>query len=78
MADGVVTQRHEFQALLKRLRGAGILLVALSKNDPAKVRWEEMTLKPADFVLQKIGWGHKAESVAEVAGELNLSRRGLT
>jgi FkbH-like protein len=72
MADGPVRQRHRLQSLLRRVREAGILLVAVSKNDPANVRWEEMTLKPSDFVLHKIGWELKVQSISDSARELDL------
>ena len=72
MADGPVRHQTERQRLLKRLKDSGILLVAVSKNDPANVRWEEMALTPDDFVLQKIGWGLKVESVSQAAQELDL------
>ncbi len=49
MAEGEVIHDLECQRLLKRLREAGVLLVALSKNDPASIRWEELELSPDGF-----------------------------
>jgi FkbH-like protein len=72
MADGPVEQRHQLQRLLKQAKDAGILLIAISKNDPKNIRWDEMTLQPSDFVLQKINWNLKAQSVREAADQLNL------
>lgn len=72
MADGPVRHHRERQQLLRRLKDAGILLVGVSKNDPANVRWEEMALQPADFVLLKINWDLKARSIADAAQQLNL------
>jgi len=72
MADGDVTHHHDRQRLLRELKDAGILLVAVSKNDPANVRWPEMTLAQDDFVLQKIGWGLKVESISGAAKQLDL------
>jgi FkbH-like protein len=72
MAEGRVVQRHDFQRLLQQLKAAGILLVAVSKNDPSNVRWNEMTLQPADFVLQKVNWNLKVQSIEEAARELDL------
>jgi FkbH-like protein len=72
MADGPVVHRHELQALLRRLKDAGILLVAVSKNDPANLRWHEMTLRPEDFVLLKVSWNLKVQSIREAAQELDL------
>ena len=74
MADGPVVHNREGQDLLRELRRAGVLLIALSKNDPANIRWEEMALKPDDFVLQrKISWRPKPEGVAEAIQELDLA-----
>jgi len=73
MADGPVDQFIEKQHLLRRLKEAGIVLVALSKNTPENIRWDEMVLKPEDFVSLKINWNLKAQSVQETASELNLS-----
>jgi FkbH-like protein len=72
MADGPVVHNYEGQELLKELRRAGVLLVALSKNDPANIRWDEMRLEPDDFVLHKISWRPKPEGVAEAIHELDL------
>lgn len=72
MADGSVEHYIEKQQLLRRLKDAGILLVALSKNTLENVRWEEMFLKPDDFVSLKINWNLKAQSVQEIVAELNL------
>ncbi len=72
MADGPVHQRLERQALLRRVKDSGILLVALSKNDPASIRWSEMLLQPSDFVVQKISWSPKIQAIQEVATALDL------
>jgi FkbH-like protein len=72
MGDGPVVHNFQAQELLKELREAGVLLVALSKNDPANIRWEEMRLAPEDFVLHKISWRPKPEAAAEAIHELDL------
>jgi FkbH-like protein len=72
MADGQVEQFQDRQRLLKRLKEGGILLVAVSKNDPANVRWNEMALDPSDFALLKINWNPKVDSVREAAAQLDL------
>jgi FkbH-like protein len=72
MAEGHVTHNTDAQLLLKQLRESGILLVALSKNDPARIRWDEMALAPEDFALLKISWQPKPQSVAEAAHQLDL------
>ena len=73
MAEGAVVHDIRAQRLLKRLREAGVLLVALSKNNPGDIRWNEMDLTPDDFALRKIGWQPKADSAAEAVAELDLS-----
>lgn len=72
MADGEVLHYHERQGLLKRLKESGILLVAVSKNSPENIRWDEMTLSQDDFALLKISWNTKVQSVKEIAETLNL------
>lgn len=71
-ADGPVRQDRERQTLLRELKNAGMLLVAVSKNDPARVPWGEMVLQPADFVSLQISWQPKAQSIQTVAQELDL------
>lgn len=73
MAEGDVVHDREGQRLLKQLREAGVLLVALSKNDPSSIRWEELELSPEDFVLHKIDWRPKPEGVSEAIRELDLA-----
>jgi len=72
MADEAVTHDLRAQNLLRLLKEDGMLLVALSKNSPANIRWTEMALGPTDFVLTKINWNPKAQSIIEAAKELNL------
>jgi FkbH-like protein len=72
MADGIVQHRVESQQLLRRLKDAGMLLVALSKNDEKNIRWDEMHLRPEDFALLKISWNLKVQSIQEAAAELDL------
>jgi FkbH-like protein len=72
MGDGEVKHYRERQRLLRRLREAGVLLVALSKNDPATIRWEEMELAQEDFVLQMFDWRPKPDNVSEAVAVLDL------
>jgi FkbH-like protein len=72
MADGPVRHHHDRQLQLRRAREAGMLLVAVSKNDPANIRWDEMELTPDDFVLHKISWDVKPHSIKAAADQLNL------
>ena len=73
MADGPVVHDLGAQENLKELRRAGVLLIALSKNDPANIRWDEMLLEPDDFVLHKISWRPKPDAAAEAIHELDLA-----
>jgi FkbH-like protein len=72
MGDGEVKHYRERQRLLRRLREAGVLLVALSKNDPETIRWEEMEFAPEDFVLQMFNWRPKPDNVSEAVAALDL------
>lgn len=72
MADGEVLHHRDRQLLLHKAKEGGILLVAVSKNEPANVRWKEMHIQPDDFVLHKIGWGLKVESIAAAAEQLDV------
>jgi FkbH-like protein len=72
MADGAVAHFKDRQQLLLKLKNAGILLVALSKNSPELIRWNEMALQPSDFVQLKISWDLKVRSIQESAKDLNL------
>jgi FkbH-like protein len=72
MADGEVVHDLDGQRTLKSLKEAGVLLVALSKNDPANIRWDETLLEPSDFVLHKVSWAPKPVGVMEAGRELNL------
>jgi FkbH-like protein len=73
MGDGEVQHHLERQRLLRQLRQAGVLLVALSKNDPATIRWDEMELTPEDFVLQMFNWRPKPDNVSEAVAALDLA-----
>ena len=72
MAEGPVVHDVGAQQLLKQLKDAGILLVSVSKNDAESIRWEEMTLERSDFVLQKVGWNLKSQSIEEASHQLDL------
>lgn len=71
--DALVEFR-EFQNGLKALRGDGVLLVLLTKNDPSDDFMRgDMALKDADFAVRKINWSPKAGNLIEACRELNLS-----
>jgi len=66
-----------FQAYLAALKDRGVLLAAVTKNEPevatAMVEGHpEMVLRMRDFVAFKAGWGPKSDSLKEIARELRL------
>lgn len=73
MAEGQVEHYPDRQQLLLDLRSAGVLLVAVSKNDPNSIRWDEMLLSENDFALTKINWRAKPDNVIEAISELDLA-----
>lgn len=68
----------EYQRYLLRLRARGVLLAAVSKNNPEDVeeafrlRAADLALKLDDFVARKISWDEKADALRELAQELSL------
>ena len=76
--DGeTILPRREFQLGVKSLRSRGVVLVGLTKNNPADVErvWErdDMVLKRDDFAAVFDGWGEKSVNIADAARTLNLS-----
>ena len=76
--DGeAILPRREFQLGVKSLRSRGVVLVGLTKNNPADVErvWErdDMLLKRDDFAAVFDGWGEKSVNIADAARTLNLS-----
>ena len=65
-----------FQQECVRLKHQGLLLVALSKNNPDAItvfeRHAGMVLKRSDFAASAIDWQPKPENIRKLAGELNL------
>ncbi len=72
MADGDVIHHTDRQSLLRDLKESGMLLVAVSKNTSDNIRWDELQLVESDFVLHKINWNLKAQSILEAVKELNI------
>src|SRR5205085_10411448 len=65
------------QRALLDLSRRGILLAIASKNNPADAMealsaHSGMILKPRDFAAMRINWNDKAESLREIAAELNI------
>ena len=68
--------QHVQRALLD-LKKRGILLAVCSKNNAADAMealsgHAGMILQPRDFVAMRINWNPKAQSLREIAGELNI------
>ena len=75
--DGLagIRTKPAFERELKALKGRGVLLVALSKNnleDGLKGLGCLDVLKKEDFIAWRINWDCKAENLVQVAEELNL------
>jgi FkbH-like protein len=73
MGEGTVEHHLDRQRLLRELKEAGVLLVALSKNDAAALRWDEMQLGPDDFVLSMVNWRPKPDNVSDAVAALDLA-----
>lgn len=69
---------QQYQRYLKELSARGILLVAVSKNNPGDVeeafarRASDLLLTLDDFAARKIGWSDKTDALRELAQELSL------
>lgn len=66
-----------FQRVVKQLGSQGVLLAAVSKNDPEPVRvalreHPRMTLREDDFVRVVANWRPKHDNLTELAQALNL------
>jgi len=66
-----------FQRVVRQIGSQGVLLAAVSKNDPEPVRavlrdHPGMTLREPDFVRVVANWQPKHENLADLAGALDL------
>lgn len=62
-----------FQRGLKALRDRGVILVLLTKNDPAqRFMRGDMPLEDGDFAVRRINWAPKAGNLVEACRELNV------
>lgn len=73
MAEGSVEHYRYRQKIITDLYHAGILLVALSKNDEKNIRWSEMHINYNHFCLLKINWNNKVTNIIRASKELNVS-----
>ena len=72
MAEGDVVQHHDRQASQGGEGRAECCSLRSARTTPPTMRWDEMTFSAEDFVLQKIGWNLKVESIAAAAKQLEL------
>lgn len=77
IGDGEVEHYRDKQTLLIELQRRGVVLAAVSKNSPENIRWNEMTLKPEHFAIEKISWEPKVSSISQIAKELNLGLKSF-
>lgn len=68
---------------VQHLRARGILVAVCSKNDHhiVEAHWDNVVdppfLKLSDFALAKINWRPKAENIAEICREFNLTPKSV-
>lgn len=78
VADGFRGQAFRtFQQAVRQLAAQGVLVAAVSKNDPGPVQQvlrehPGMLLREADFVRVAASWRPKHESLVELAADLNV------
>lgn len=74
LEDGETELSDEILAVVEELDSRGILQSIASKNDwePAWSRLEELGISEY-FVLPRIGWGPKSESIRRIADELQFA-----
>lgn len=70
-AEGI-KPKVAFQKQIKALKDRGVLLTALSKNNPEDVSLNGMPLERADFVGWGVNWDDKAVNLVKIAKDLNL------
>lgn len=75
-AEGAGYRHFVYQTFLKRLRGEGVLLAGVSRNDPDVIRppfrGGTMPLAEGDFVALLASYEAKSAQVRKLAAELNL------
>jgi FkbH-like protein len=75
-AEGAGYRHFIYQSLLARLKNEGVLLAAVSRNDPeialGPFRSGQMVLKEDDFVAIVASYHAKSAQVASLAEQLNL------
>ncbi len=65
------------QSYLAGLNACGVILAAISRNDPAIARVldenTDLALRRSNFASLALSWGDKSHSVTQIAGELNFT-----
>src|SRR6266849_6754593 len=80
--DAIGEAFRDFQLSLRALKTRGTLLGVVSKNEEntaleALRLHPEMALRPDDFAGWRINWQDKAQSMVDLAAELNLGRQSV-
>lgn len=81
--DGYRGQAYQaFQRLVLQLAGQGVLVAAISKNDPEQVRdvlhqHPGLLLREEDFVRIAANWRPKHQNLSELAEDLNLGAESI-
>ncbi len=74
--DGIGYRHFIYQTFLARLRREGVLLAAVTRNDPevalAALRTPGMTLGESDFIAVLASYGPKSAQVAALSTTLNI------
>lgn len=78
LEDGEVELPEEIRKVVVELDARGVLQAVASRNDHdhAWERLEKLGLAEY-FVLPRIGWGRKSDSVREIAEELNFAQKTI-
>lgn len=75
-AEGTGYRHFVYQTFLKRLKGEGVLLAAVSRNSPevalGPLRTGRMTVREDDFVSIVASYHAKSAQIGELARQLNL------
>jgi len=80
--SGEGARYKDFQRCIRRLGEMGVILGIVSRNNQGDVfevfeNHEHMVLKKEDFAILKIDWSPKAQSIAEVAQDLDIGLDSL-
>ncbi len=74
MAESAVVHWYDRQRTLRALGESGVLLVAMSRNNPENIRWSELRISYDAFCILKINMNSKVSNIIRAAKELNISQ----